>query len=267
MTQLLEKGKFIIVSLLILSFVTSSGVDALAATTEGCAATTYAGVTKVMTDNVSDLSSETDASEGYWLVASADYSDGTSNSENEESFEVVNTTYTRYSTVILNIREQPNTDSEILGKFGIKDEVTITGEITDSNWVRISYYDQVAYVCADYLAESVEDIESSTYNYTWSGEVLNRTNGKISGPSGNETYYNLDMSGCISIMESLGYDYKYWVRDDGVKMYGDYVMVAADLSIRPKGSLVETSLGTGIVVDTGGFVSYDSTRLDVAVAW
>ena len=89
----------------------------------------------------------------------------------------------------------------------------------------------------------------------------------VQGPSGNETYYNLDMSGVVSIMKGLGYDYKYWVRDDGVKMYGDYVMCAADLNLRPKGTIVETSLGLGIVCDTGGFVDWDNTRLDIAVNW
>lgn len=114
-----------------------------------------------------------------------------------------------------------------------------------------------------------EDATSADVNNTnsWDGPILNSYNGLISGPSGNETYYNLYMGGVIANMQSLGYDYDYWVRDDGVKMYGDYVMVAADLSIRPKGTIVETSLGEGIVCDTGGFVNWDSTRLDIATAW
>ena len=75
------------------------------------------------------------------------------------------------------------------------------------------------------------------------------------------------MSGVVSIMEGMGIEGPYWVREDGVKMYGDYVMVAADLSIRPRGSLVETSLGTGIVCDTGTFIYSNPTQLDIAVAW
>lgn len=101
----------------------------------------------------------------------------------------------------------------------------------------------------------------------WDGPVLNSYVGIVSGPSGNETYYNLNMSGVVANMESLGYDYDYWIRDDGVKMYGDYVMCAADLSTRPKGTVVETSLGEGIVCDTGGFVSWDHNRLDIATNW
>ena len=88
---------------------------------------------------------------------------------------------------------------------------------------------------------------------TWDGPVLTASAGVVYGPSGKETYYNLDMSGVISNMNNLGYYYSYWVRDDGVKMFGGYVMCAAALDIHPRGSLVETSLGTGIVCDTGGF--------------
>ena len=68
-------------------------------------------------------------------------------------------------------------------------------------------------------------------------------------------------------MEALGYDYKYWIREDGVKMYGNYVMCAADLSIRPKGTILQTSLGTGIVCDTGSFVNQNRYQLDIATNW
>lgn len=79
-----------------------------------------------------------------------------------------------------------------------------------------------------------------------------------------ETYYNLPMGGVVSIAKSMGIQGEYWVRADGVKMYGDYVMVAANLSQFPRGSIVSTSLGTGIVLDTGG-MGYN--WFDIAVNW
>lgn len=99
---------------------------------------------------------------------------------------------------------------------------------------------------------------------------LTKQAGVFSGPSGKETYYNLNMNGVVSIMRSMGYteeEYPYWVRDDGAKMFGDYVMVAANLSIRPKGTILECSLGTAIVVDTGGFAASNPTQLDIATSW
>lgn len=96
----------------------------------------------------------------------------------------------------------------------------------------------------DFYEEVVEDTyEETEPEYSWDGPVLTSYLGVVEGPSGKETYYNLPMQGCIDIMCDLGYDYEYSVREDGVKLYGGYVMVAADLSIRPKGTLVPTSLG------------------------
>ena len=99
---------------------------------------------------------------------------------------------------------------------------------------------------------------------------LTRQSGVFYGESGKETYYNLNMSGVVSIMRNMGYteeEYPYWVRDDGVKMLGDYVMVACDFGIRPRGTIVETSLGTALVCDTGGFATRSSTLIDIAVTW
>lgn len=104
----------------------------------------------------------------------------------------------------------------------------------------------------------------------WTGDVLSKSKGAIYGPSGKETYYNLDMSGVVRSMRYAGYseeEYPYWVREDGVKMLGSYVMVAANYEIRPKGTIIQSSLGYAIVCDTGGFAKNNPTQLDIAVSW
>lgn len=112
----------------------------------------------------------------------------------------------------------------------------------------------------------IDEIEAPA----WDGEVLNAGNGLIQGPSGTETYYNLPMQGVVALMREMGFDeanYPYWEREDGVKMFGPYVMCAANLEIRPKGTIIQSSLGMAIVCDTGGFVEWDPERLDIAVNW
>lgn len=104
-------------------------------------------------------------------------------------------------------------------------------------------------------------------DYEWDGDVIDSYVGTVKGPSGKETYYNLPMSGVIDIMESLGYTGEYWVREDGAKMLGDFIMVAAELGSRPKGTIIKTSLGWAVVCDTGGFAKWNSTQLDIATAW
>ena len=94
--------------------------------------------------------------------------------------------------------------------------------------------------------------------------------GGYMGPSGRETYYNLKMDLCVYYMRELGYDeeeYPYWIRDDGAKMLGNYVMCAANWKIRPKGAIIPTSLGDAIVVDTGEFVADYPNGVDLAVDW
>lgn len=104
----------------------------------------------------------------------------------------------------------------------------------------------------------------------WTGDVLSKSKGVVIGPSGRETYYNLNMTSVINAMRRAGFseeEYPYWVRDDGVKMLGGYVMVAANYEIRPKGTIIPSSLGAAIVCDTGGFAKRNPTQIDVAVTW
>lgn len=118
--------------------------------------------------------------------------------------------------------------------------------------------------------ENEVENEKTEKEFKWDGEVLNASNGIVEGPSGKESYYNLDMSGIIKEMRWLGYseeEYPYSIREDGVKMLGDYVMCAANLKIRPKGTLVDTTLGKAIVCDTGSFAKKNPTQLDIAVNW
>ena len=110
-------------------------------------------------------------------------------------------------------------------------------------------------------------VRRDTYNHVWNGVVLNPVLGTIYGPSGKETYYNLPMGGVIAIMRRMGVTGEYWIREDGVKMLGDYIMCAANLEIHPRGSLVETSLGMAMVCDTGLFATYNIYQIDIAVNW
>ena len=105
---------------------------------------------------------------------------------------------------------------------------------------------------------------------SWDGNVLSPSHGVVYGPTGKETYYNLDMSGVVSIMRNMGFsseDYPYWVREDGCKMLGPYIMCAANLDRFPRGTTVESSLGTCLVCDTGGFAASNPTQLDIATNW
>lgn len=82
-----------------------------------------------------------------------------------------------------------------------------------------------------------------------------------------ETYYNLPMGGVVGYAQAAGIEGEYWVREDGCKMFGDYVIIAANQEVHPYGSVVETSLGPGIVLDTGSFAAGNPYQVDVATDW
>ena len=132
-----------------------------------------------------------------------------------------------------------------------------------------------------------------TVNYDWDGtELTARMGFNGDGPSGTETWYDLNMSKVVKNMEKLyGYkDLEYGIREDGVKVlsgttpdgekFENLVIVAADVyheSSNPKGTfqrgqIVETSLGIGIVADYCGRSASNrknngSVHFDIATAW
>ena len=158
----------------------------------------------------------------------------------------------------------------VIGLFLISSKTVVaSSDVVEDNFVMDgqNYEKAVESICdgLEVVAEvEMPQIEENTYK----GPVLNRTDGVNYGPNGKETYYNLNMQGVVARMHRLGYTGNYWIRQDGVKMFGDYVMVAANLKKFPRGSIVDTSLGKGIVVDTGGFVYNGSgVVFDIAVNW
>lgn len=84
------------------------------------------------------------------------------------------------------------------------------------------------------------------------------------GITHRETYYDLSMSGVIRFCGGSAYS----VRADGAKVDKDgYILVAANLNIYPRCSVVETSLGLGKVYDTGDFTSHHPHGFDLATDW
>jgi len=96
--------------------------------------------------------------------------------------------------------------------------------------------------------------------------VLTAKLGTIQFQGHKETWYNLDMSKVIERTDkAVGMTGLYHVREDGVKCYGQFVIVAADPRKHGRYTLVETSLGTGVVLDV--HTTDDAELIDIATAW
>ena len=171
---------------------------------------------------------------------------------------------TLYAIETAMIRNKPENENNIVDQVKAGDAVTCIASIKGTEFYMTSDNN---YISSDQLNE---DKWYFTYNHEWEGAKLNTIDGVVLGPNGYESYYNLPMGGIVSIMRSMGFsedEYPYWVRDDGCKMLGNYIMVAADLDKYPRGSTSMCSLGQCIICDTGGFIYSTNRTFDVAVAW
>lgn len=102
---------------------------------------------------------------------------------------------------------------------------------------------------------------------TLSAIILTATAGRVTFDGHYETYYSLPMEKIVQQAKEKGIEGEYWIREDGVKMFGEYVMCAGSFKVHPYGSTVETSLGTGRILDTGEFAKKNPTTIDIATDW
>ena len=79
-----------------------------------------------------------------------------------------------------------------------------------------------------------------------------------------EKYYNMNMSRVVQRAQDVGIPCDYWVRDDGVKMFGPWVILASHPSVT-RYTRLQTSLGEGIVLDR--HTVNDEKLIDIAVEW
>ena len=153
--------------------------------------------------------------------------------------------------------------AECARQLGFAEDHTIIKCAQEKWWSAFNKENELA----KQLSDMMDNKAPTALATTWTGSKLTRRGGVNYGPTGKETYYNLNMSGVVRIMRRMGYseaEYPYWVRNDGCKMLGPYIMSAANLNHFPRGSVVESSLGWTLVCDTG-YLQWD--QLDIAVNW
>lgn len=100
---------------------------------------------------------------------------------------------------------------------------------------------------------------------TLAAVILTAKLGTVQFEGHKETWYNLPMKRVVARSDSaIGLSNMYWIREDGVKMYGPWVICAAHPS-RIRYSIVRTSLGEGIILDT--HTAKDTELIDIATTW
>ena len=96
--------------------------------------------------------------------------------------------------------------------------------------------------------------------------ILTAKIGTINYAGHVETWYNLKMNKVVERADNFyGLSDVYGVREDGVKTYNGFVILAADKSV-PYGTVVETSRGIGLVLDYHTIKNGENT-FDLATSW
>lgn len=94
--------------------------------------------------------------------------------------------------------------------------------------------------------------------------ILTARIGTVQYNGHKETWYNKPMGKVIQRAQDAGIPCEYWEREDGCKMFGPWVVVAAHPSVT-RYTFVETSRGKGIVLDR--HCVNDPNLYDLAVTW
>lgn len=164
--------------------------------------------------------------------------------EQEQEEIIISETYTTmYATVGLNIRQEADINSQIIDTVDINTELQIVDNSDNGEWIQIKINDNYYYVASRFLSTEKVEIVKSIVNNNNTG-VLTKSKGVNYFNGHRETWYSQRVlpGGGLKIPGRH-------VDDRGLVCDGDgYICVASnDYS---KGTIVETSLGTGRVYDS-----------------
>ena len=168
-----------------------------------------------------------------------------------------------YTNTTVNLRENRSVKSNKIKTLPLNTQVEYVNN--GSEWADVIYDNgTMGYIKSQFLSKKKVKINKNKLPK----EHLTKQSGVFFYNGKRESYYNLDMSGVVAKMHQLGFKGEYSVRSDGAKLFDGKVMIAADLSVYPRGTILYTSLGKSIVCDTGEFVhQYGSSAFDIATNW
>ena len=162
---------------------------------------------------------------------------------------------TMYATVKLNVREQPNKESNIIDVININTELITVDNSNENGWTKIKMNDNdnYYYVASQYLSNTKVEIKPKvTTNRSEKNNINTKNTGALTKSKG-VNYFNGHRETWYSQKVLPGKGLKIpgrHVDSRGLVCDGDgYICVAS--SDYSKGTIVETSLGTGKVYDCG----------------
>ena len=115
------------------------------------------------------------------------------------------------------------------------------------------------------MTRSVKRLKGIATSTLLAMSILSATKGRNQFMGHEETYYNLNMSRVVQRADQIFGINPYWINEKGAKMYGPYIICAG--AADRYGEIIDTSLGKGIILDTGDFARKNPENIDIATNW
>lgn len=103
-----------------------------------------------------------------------------------------------YSTDVVNVRNAPSTDSDVIGSLNRSDKVEVTS--IDGEWANVIYNETAAYVSAQFLSETVPQTEASE-RLVWLPESGSKFHG-------DDDCSGMTPTGQVAVSEAKGMGYE-----------------------------------------------------------
>lgn len=160
-----------------------------------------------------------------------------------------------YTTTGVNLRKGPSLEDEIIKVLPINTEIKVYQ--TEDEWTKVIDEENIYYIYSDYISTSKTEIPkpkvTSRGGNTNLRNVEQKSNSNILTKSKGVNYFNGHKETWYSqkVLPGGGLNIpgRHVAADGTIRDEDNYICVAS--SDYPKGTIVETSLGTGKVYDTG----------------
>ena len=149
------------------------------------------------------------------------------------------------STVYLNVREQANTDSQILGVLSPGDKIQVTGK--NGSWYKVKYEGKKAFVYADYLTFITEESGSTNSNGFEEREMTTTVGVNFrSGPSTDSKIIGGFAKG--TVVTAIGAENGWYkVRHNGTEGYvSDAYLIDGKVNYAAEGETLTTTAAVNL---------------------
>jgi uncharacterized protein YkwD len=110
--------------------------------------------TEIQSEEIESTEAESTEAEANENTEAVELESESTETDEGENYTYTDLSATMYAISSVNVRDLPSASGNKLGALSTNEEVTVTGKCNETNWYRIVYKDDIAYVSNKFLSES-----------------------------------------------------------------------------------------------------------------